>query len=139
MPNHSDDLRSKPEEILARIDSVRGRLGDDVTSARSSVKELTDWRRVVQRFPWAAVGLAAAVGYLVVPKRRVEQTVDPKALEKMAKEHRVVVTPPAYEPQQKGLGNAIVAVVAASLARAVVGYLGERVTHSISAVKNSSD
>jgi hypothetical protein len=33
-------------------------------------EEVTDWRRYIRMYPWAAVGTAAAVGYLIVPRRR---------------------------------------------------------------------
>ena len=33
-------------------------------------RSLTDWRSAVANHPWAALGIAAAVGYLAVPYRR---------------------------------------------------------------------
>lgn len=139
MKRNNEDSQPTPDEIIARMQSVRSRLGDDASSVRTSVKELTDWKLAVRRFPWAAAGLAAAVGFLVVPKRSVEHTVDPETLRKMANEHRVVVTPPSHETQQKGMGNAIVAMVAPALARAAIGYLGQRMTQSTSAAKHRTD
>lgn len=121
------------------MERVRGRLGFDAASAKTSVRQMTDWRNVVRRFPWATAGLAAAVGYLVIPKQRVENVVDPDALRKMAKDQRVVVTPPSHEKQPKGMVNTVMALVVAALAREAINYVGDRFSQSMSSKHNGTE
>lgn len=59
-------------EIQRRMAQVRHELHEDVREAVKGAQSLTDWRSQVRNHPWLALGAAAALGYLLVPKRRVE-------------------------------------------------------------------
>jgi hypothetical protein len=56
-------------EIQRRMAQIRHELHVDVQEAVKGAQSLTDWRSQVRNHPWLALGAAAAVGYLVVPKR----------------------------------------------------------------------
>jgi len=60
--NESDEIRRKMAQI-------RRDLHADVREVVAGAEAATDWRRYVRSYPWALVGIAAAIGYLVVPKR----------------------------------------------------------------------
>jgi hypothetical protein len=51
---------------------IRHELHHDVQGAVRGAQALTDWRSMVGSHPWLALGIAAAAGYLIVPKRRRE-------------------------------------------------------------------
>ncbi len=57
-------------EIQRRMAQVRHELHEEVREAVKGAQSMTDWRSQVRNHPWLALGTAAAVGYLVVPKRR---------------------------------------------------------------------
>jgi hypothetical protein len=59
-------------EIQRRMAQVRHELHEEVREAVKGAQSLTDWRSQVRNHPWLALGAAAALGYLLVPKRRVE-------------------------------------------------------------------
>jgi ElaB/YqjD/DUF883 family membrane-anchored ribosome-binding protein len=63
-------------EIQRRMAQIRREMHADVQGAVRGAQSLTDWRSLVGSHPWAALGVAAGVGYLVVPHRRPESHAD---------------------------------------------------------------
>src|SRR5437868_1326978 len=59
-------------DIQRRMAQIRHELHVEVQEAVKGAQSLTDWRSLVRNYPWLALGTAAAVGYLIVPKRRGE-------------------------------------------------------------------
>ena len=51
---------------------------------------MTDWTFYVRRFPWAAVGLAAAAGFLLVPRKKTTVTPTAEQLAALAKSKEFV-------------------------------------------------
>jgi hypothetical protein len=49
---------------------IRHEMHAEVQGAVRGAQSLTDWRSMVASHPWAAIGVAAAAGYLAVPHRR---------------------------------------------------------------------
>lgn len=62
--------RSEIDEIRRRMAQIRHELHEDMQEVVSGAEGAIEWRRYVRRYPWVAVSLAAALGYLIVPKRR---------------------------------------------------------------------
>jgi len=58
------------DELRRRMAQIRLKMHQDVQEVVEGAEAVTDWRRYIRMYPWAAVGLTAAVGYMVVPKRR---------------------------------------------------------------------
>jgi hypothetical protein len=58
------------EEIQRRMAQIRHDMHGEVSVAIKSARLLTDWRSLAGSYPWLTVGVAAAVGYWIVPKRR---------------------------------------------------------------------
>ena len=52
------------DELLARMEAVRGRLDEDAQAAKQSVQHLSDWRNAVRKNPCVSVALVAAAGFL---------------------------------------------------------------------------
>jgi hypothetical protein len=57
-------------DIQRRMAQIRHEMHEEVQGAVRGAQSLTDWRSMVADHPWGALGIAAAVGYLVVPHRR---------------------------------------------------------------------
>jgi hypothetical protein len=70
MPEEQSIAANEVHEIQRRMAQIRHELHDEVRQAVKGARSFTDWRSLVRRHPWPAVGAAAVVGYLVVPKRR---------------------------------------------------------------------
>ena len=68
------DSNQSPEDeaqaVVERMAALRRELADDVEHVAESAKAMTDWTFYVRRFPWLAVGAAAAVGFLLVPRKK---------------------------------------------------------------------
>jgi len=58
------------DEIRRQMAQIRRELHEDVQEVVAGAGAVTDWRRYIRMYPWASVGIAAATGYLIVPKRR---------------------------------------------------------------------
>jgi hypothetical protein len=65
-PSNSTDM----EDIQRRMAQIRHDMHGEVLDAVKGARSLTDWRSLVRNHPFATLGLAAAIGYLVVPSRR---------------------------------------------------------------------
>jgi hypothetical protein len=57
------------DEIRWRMAQIRLELHQDVEGVVEGAEAATDWRGYVRSYPWASVGLALAVGFLIVPRR----------------------------------------------------------------------
>lgn len=115
-------------EIRNQMSDIRCHLGDDVEEFVDSARSLTDWRHYVQRYPWACMAGAAAIGFLVVPKR--VQGINPsgKSLEKLVKAHCQECKSGEANgstASRNGLGGAILGILANAAMRSAMGYIGQ--------------
>lgn len=62
------------DEIRRQMAQIRRELHEDMQGVVAGAEAASNWKYYVQRYPWAALGLATVAGYLVVPKRRVSAT-----------------------------------------------------------------
>jgi hypothetical protein len=61
--NNVDDIRRKMAQI-------RMELHQDVQGLVAGTEAASDWKYYVRHYPWAAMGAAALVGFLIVPRKR---------------------------------------------------------------------
>ncbi len=57
------------DEIRERMALIRLRIDEQSDEVVAQVNALSDWRSYVRRYPWASVGAAAVLGYVLVPSR----------------------------------------------------------------------
>ena len=57
------------EDLRRKMALIRHDLHQDVRSVVEGAEAAADWRRYVRSYPWLGVGLAFAVGFLLVPRR----------------------------------------------------------------------
>jgi len=123
-------------EVVERMATLRRELDSGVENVAESARAMTDWTFYVRRFPWAAVGVAAVAGYLVVPRKKT--TVAPTAEQLAAlvknKEFVAAATEQLKPPQSllAGLG----ATLAAMAVRAAVSYVTEQIQTKASGKKS---
>src|SRR3972149_4404967 len=69
-------VNSKDEahDVVERMAALRRELDNDVEHVAESARAMTDWTYYVRRFPWAAVGVAAVVGYPLLPRQQTTRT-----------------------------------------------------------------
>ncbi len=56
------------DEIRKKMAQIRRDLHADVQGVVQGAEAATDWRRFVRGYPWASMGVALAVGYMIVPQ-----------------------------------------------------------------------
>ena len=115
--NDADELRLKMAQI-------RRELHADVREVVANAEAVTDWRRYIRMYPWTALGVSAAVGYLIVPRRHKVVPV-PVVIPSDAGAVREVIEKEKEEvkgPIRKGLLASALGFVAPVAMRAVQGY-----------------
>ena len=113
-----DDLRQQMQRIRCDLNS-------DVENLVEHAREMTDWRYYVREYPWACVATAAAVGFVVVPRRVPVMSPDARTLQKLARKHQLVVT--ESRPDEKGgLTGALFGMVSSLVMRGLLAYAGQQ-------------
>lgn len=116
------------EEIQRRMAEIRRELHKDVRGVVANAEAVTDWRRYLTKYPWAALGTAFAIGYVVVPRRtRVSVEAVPKAA---AKEIRAAIETIREEQQPrrsawKGVLGSVWALAGPVAIRAAQSYAAQ--------------
>lgn len=132
--NDIDDIRRG----MARI---RRDLHEDVRGVVASAEAVTDWKAYVRSYPWLAVGLAVAIGYFVVPRRRrapvianaIELPAVVEAVQAAATNAVQAATPaPPPEPKGKGIFGTIFGMITPIALRAAQGYATQFIGNWIS-------
>lgn len=105
MPDHTEFERAN--QVRRRMASIRRELDKDMERVEQDARTLLNWRYYTNNYPWVSVAVAAAVGYLVVPRKLEIHSPDPKTLEQLAKKrHLVVEQKPKAEAKGGMLGAA---------------------------------
>jgi len=114
------------DQIRQRMRAIRRDLGADVEDLVGHAERLMDWRYCVQRNPWVSMGIAAFVGYFMVPGRLVAFPTDDTALRKLADRIPVTVQPPPPEPKASLFGS-LVSLGLNTAGRAALAFAGQQV------------
>ena len=99
----------------------------DVEQVTERAREMTDWTFYVRKFPWAAAGLAAAAGFLLVPKKQQVVQPTPEQLAALAKSRDFAAAATSQLKPSPGMVKGIVATVAAMAGRAALAYITEQI------------
>ena len=67
MDSHLNEI----EQLRQQMHEVRTSMGEEVHDLVENARSATDWRLYWRNHPWAWCGAAAALGYLIVPTRRL--------------------------------------------------------------------
>jgi len=112
-------------DIQRRMAQIRHDMHQEVQGVVKGAQSLTDWRSLVKRHPWQSLAIASAVGYLIVPKRRME----PATIAALGSPTPAVLPCPAKEEVADRPGSArsnalgiILGLVAPIVVRAAQNY-----------------
>jgi len=119
---------SKVDVLRQRMSYLRSRISSDAADMAASARKLTDWRYHFRKMPWVAIGGAAALGFLLVPRRQrvVERAAD-LTQEKLIELARAIN--PAAMPKQRSfsLGRMLLSSVSGPIAKAAAGIVASQV------------
>ncbi len=118
--------RHNIDELLARMEAVRGRLDNDARAAKQSVHEMTDWRTIVRKNPLASVAIAAVFGFFIVPKRKSQSSFTSEELKQLAKDHTIIVA--KESAASPGLIGTVTAIAGAAITRAATNFIASKVS-----------
>jgi hypothetical protein len=104
---------------------IRREIDQDLEEMVSSARSMVDWKHYVKTYPWVCLGTAAAVGFLVVPKRSTAIHPDVAALTELARTGHLVAKP--APTATRGLVDVLVATVAGIAVRKGSEWLGQSV------------
>ena len=118
-------MSDSADDIVRRMREVRREMSDDVRGIVDTAKTLSDWRYYVKNHPWACVGAAVALGFLVAPRKRPQATPDMQELAALLKKYNVNVAPPRAGNQ--GFARTLIGMAAPVLMRTVMSAAQNRV------------
>ena len=111
------------ENVRVRMQGIRCEIDQDLEDVSASAHRMVDWKHYVKTYPWVCLGTAAAVGFLMVPKRSPTRYVDLSTLTKAARTGHPVVEPPQSAP--RGMVKTLLATVARMAVQRVIGLLAQ--------------
>ncbi|TWU00655.1 hypothetical protein Pla108_16070 [Botrimarina colliarenosi] len=124
------DHATQTQAIREEMARVRSRLHTDVEATKTQINHAFDWRSYVESYPLTCVGVAAAVGYFLVPRGRPVVELTDKQTALLSKLARTA---------SKGGGGAsststspwsgLLAVAGAAVLRSALGAVTDRVLH----------
>lgn len=137
MPDHSEFDRA--QQIRRRMASIRRELDDDMVHVEQSARTLLNWRYYTDTYPWACVAVAAAVGYLVVPRKLEIHSPDPKTLEKLARRKHLVVEQKPKAEAKGGLIGSAFSFVSGLVLRTAMAQLGHQLASMMDTTGGSKE
>lgn len=115
------------EQLRREMAQVRRNLVEEADQIAEHARTVTDWRYYVRTYPWASMAVAAAVGYIVVPRRLEVLTPDPDTLARLARQDRLVVKPKAEAEPKKGLPGTLFTFLSSMVIRGALAAIGQQV------------
>lgn len=108
------------------MQAIRYGLRPEVDEIVESARTLMTWQHYVKHYPWASLGVAAAVGYMVVPRKLKISSPDVETLKQLARENRLVVENKPKSQARPGLISSALTLAGGAVLRAALTYAGER-------------
>ncbi len=113
------------EEIREQMRRTRYHLQPEVNRIVEDAQTLMDWHYYMKRSPWIMLGVAAVVGYVLVPKRLHLMSPDADELEQLSKKQRLVVEPKPKAEARSGPIASLAGLAAMAALKAGLGYAGQ--------------
>jgi hypothetical protein len=119
------EVDDEVETIARRMAELRRELTTEVREVSRGARVMTDWRFYVRRYPLAIAGLAAAVGFLVVPKKKAVISPDQEALAELVRKKQLRLDVD-HKQEKPGVVRTLVMLAATAAAKIAMGYVSER-------------
>jgi hypothetical protein len=117
---------AETDAILARMAQIRCDLHDDMQGMVENARTMSDWRYYARSYPWAWLGAATVLGYLVVPARTQIVSPDARELAKLAKRNQLVVQQKPEPHKRGGLTGTLFTLASNLIIRGVISYIGQK-------------
>ena len=114
------------DEIRRQMCSIREQLPHEADEVIAGARQLVQWRYYVREYPWASLGVAAALGYLAIPRRLEIMRPDPADIAKLAKNNQLVVRQQPETAQRRSMVDTAVAMAGNALLRASVAFVSQQ-------------
>jgi hypothetical protein len=105
------------------MQQIRCEMDQDLEQMVATARSMVDWKHYVKTYPWVCLGTAAALGFLIVPKRSTVVHPDLATRTELARTGHLAAEPaPAAT---RGLVDALLATVASIAVRKGIELLGQ--------------
>jgi len=111
------------DTVKARMQGIRCEIDQDLQDVSASARSMVDWKHYVKTYPWVCMGAAAALGFLIVPKRSTPTSADVPAPSEPATTGQPVVN--AAPTAARGVVDALVGAIAGIAVREAIAYVGK--------------
>jgi hypothetical protein len=125
-PYPASNPEDEAREVVDRMAALRREIVHDVEHVAESAKAMTDWTFYVRRFPWAAVGVAAAAGFLLVPRKKSTVTPTAEQLAALVQNKEFVAAATEQLKPPRSVLAGVGATLAAMAGRAALAYVTEQ-------------
>lgn len=122
----SSSTEETVEAIRRQMQTVRNELHADIEGVVDTAKELSDWKHYMRTYPWACLGAAAAVGFVLVPQRVNIVRPSSDQIAALARKHQLVVEPADTDPKVSGWKGKLVTFASNMVMRAAISYVGQQ-------------
>jgi hypothetical protein len=128
-------MNDDAERIRRQMQDVRQDMGAEVVDLVRGARQLTDWRHYVRQHPWACVGGAFALGFLVSPARKklLAANIDVDALVAQLKSKGLAAATGAAPLYPGGTLGKLLAVAGPIVARNVANLVAQRLAAAAAA------
>lgn len=116
--------------VRRRMAELRRELTGDVREVGRSAREMTDWTFYVRRFPWAVAAIAAAAGYLLIPRKKQVIAPDPDAIAELVKKNVIRVETKTHESDSPKFIKSLLMMGVTWAAKAGMNYMSQRLQNS---------
>lgn len=114
------------DAIRSRMAEVRSELRRDVDRLAHDVQQATDWKRYLRKYPYVVLGVAAVVGYSLVPARKREAVVaTDEQIRELADAGKLHIISDPAPPQIAGMTQKVALALGTMAARAAMSYIGK--------------
>lgn len=124
------------EEVQREMSAIRRQMDDDWRGVVENARELSDWKHYVRAYPWASFGVAAAIGFMIVPQRLKVMSPDADTLVKLAKDNRLIVSQDREAHAQPSLLKAALTLITSSMLRSGVALAGQQIGRLLAEQQN---
>ena len=111
------------EAIRQRMEEVRCDLDEDVQEIVEGARVMSEWRYYVRTYPWACLGAALAVGYVIVPRRPFGMQADAQTPAELNQSRMRAVSDLPAKGTARGI---LLAFVGNLVMRGVSSYVGQQ-------------
>jgi hypothetical protein len=132
-PAVKGSFQNSPEtdEILRRMEEVRCDLDEGAHEIAESAREMGEWRHYVKNYPWISAGVACAVGYLIVPRRRLGVRKVDRTLDEIADHSRSLTQ--SQTASTRGIRTAVLMFAGNLLLRSALSYATQQANQYLAA------